>query len=134
MSAPLNEEAGIAAVLEGERARLRAFCSGDVATLDQLLSDELTYTHSNGMTEGKAPFLERLAAGGVRFANGKVSEASVRLLGDVAIYNGRFSLTVIAAGREAHLDSRQLSVWQRNSDGQWQQIATASSRIPPEPS
>ncbi|WP_449396379.1 nuclear transport factor 2 family protein [Devosia riboflavina] len=127
-------EAGIAAVLEGERARLRAFCSGDVATLDRLLSDELTYTHSNGMIEGKAPFLERLAAGRVRFANGEVSEASVRLLGDTAIYNGRFGLTVISGEREVHLDSRQLSVWQRHADGQWRQIATASSRIPPEPS
>jgi len=124
-----NTDNDIAAIIGGEEARLRAFNEADIDTLDALLSDELVYTHSNGMQEGKWPFLDRLKAGTSRFSRGRVLESSAQVHGDIGIFNGRFELTLTTAERTVDIDSRQLSVWRKGEGGRWQQIATASSPL-----
>lgn len=124
-----TEDADIAAIIGGEEARLKAFNEADIDTLDALLSDELIYTHSSGMQEGKWPFLDRLKAGTSRFSRGRVLESSVQIFGEIGVFNGRFELTLQTKDRTVDLDSRQLSVWRKNEGGRWQQIATASSPL-----
>jgi len=47
-------------VLELEDARWRALLSNDVAELDELFSDDLSYTHSNAMMDTKSSYLGAL--------------------------------------------------------------------------
>lgn len=124
-----TEQADIAAIIGGEEARLRAFNERDIATLDTLLADDLVYTHSNGMREGKRAFLDRLETGISRFSRGRVLEASVQIHGDIGVFNGRFVLTLTTSDHVVDIDSRQLSVWRRAEGNRWQQFATASSPV-----
>ena len=51
------------AVLAAHDARIAATIKGDVAALGALMTDDLTYTHSSGVTETKAEFLDGLKSG-----------------------------------------------------------------------
>ena len=52
MRSPLEE------ILALETKRIAAMTRQDLDTLDGLLADDLTYTHSRGVTDTKASFLE----------------------------------------------------------------------------
>jgi hypothetical protein len=45
------------AVLAAEKARTTALVQGDIATLEKLLADDLTYVHASGKVDTKASFL-----------------------------------------------------------------------------
>ena len=62
---PLNVAAQRTAdsVKAAEKAWAAATVAGDEATLKNLLSDDLTYTHSNGETDTKAVFIQNLKTG-----------------------------------------------------------------------
>jgi ketosteroid isomerase-like protein len=63
-------------ILELERQRISAMVKKDVATLDALLADDMSYTHSGGTTDTKASFIklikERGRYLGVDYANTQV--------------------------------------------------------------
>src|SRR4029450_1136152 len=44
-------------ILSLEARRIEAMVKKDIATLDALLADDLTYTHSGGTTDTKASFI-----------------------------------------------------------------------------
>jgi hypothetical protein len=49
-------------ILAIERERVAAMVNRDLATLDKILADDLTYTHSGGRTDTKASFVALIAA------------------------------------------------------------------------
>ena len=74
----MASETEIASVLAVEDARFDAMTNNDVDTLRELLADDLHYVHSNGMVEGKAEFLRKIASGERRFRNFRSVERSAR--------------------------------------------------------
>jgi len=58
----LAEQAGTAGlekkILDLEKQRIAAMVKKDVATLDALLADDMSYTHSGGTTDTKASFIK----------------------------------------------------------------------------
>src|SRR6476619_4699890 len=63
-------------ILSLEARRVEAMVKKDIATLDALLADDLTYTHSGGTTDTKASFItlikERGRYQGVDYSNTEV--------------------------------------------------------------
>jgi uncharacterized protein DUF4440 len=63
-------------ILELERQRISAMVKKDIATLDALLADDMSYTHSGGTTDTKASFIklikERGRYLGVDYSNTQV--------------------------------------------------------------
>ena len=63
-------------ILGLEAKRIEAMVKKDIATLDALLADDLTYTHSGGTTDTKASFItlikERGRYQGVDYSNTQV--------------------------------------------------------------
>ena len=112
-----------------DQARYRAMLDGDLAALDRLLHDGLSYTHSSALQEGKAAYLESIRSGRVRYLDAQVQEVSCQLHGDVALMQGKALLRAIVDGAERMLDNRFLSVWKRE-DGNWRMLAWASTPIP----
>jgi ketosteroid isomerase-like protein len=115
-------------ILAADARRFVAMVQGDLAALEGLLTEDLTYTHSNGQVETRGELLESLRSGRLRYLAAEPSESAVRLQGDTAIVTGRADLRVSAQGRELTLPVRFTEVWVK-SGGVWKLAAWQSTRI-----
>src|SRR5918993_2502875 len=88
-------------VRAAEAQRIQALLAADFATVDRLLADELTYTHSNAKREHKAAYLEPFLSGRTRYQRLEPSEMSVRVYGETAILTGRMLSVALVAGAES---------------------------------
>lgn len=115
-------------VLAADARRFAAMLQNDLTTLETLLADDLTYTHSNGLAESKAQFLESLRSGKLRYLAAERSDLAVRLHGDTAVVTGRAEMKVSSPGGKLELPVRFTEVWVR-SGGAWRLTAWQSTRI-----
>jgi hypothetical protein len=65
--APSSMFAQSADVLENERIRFNFMTAKDTAALSSMLSDDLLYIHSNGLTESKAEHLKAVGSGNITY-------------------------------------------------------------------
>jgi ketosteroid isomerase-like protein len=115
-------------VLEADAGRIRALLDNDFEALEQLLGDDLTYVHSNGMLDTKESFLGSLRAGNSRYLSMEMTEVTVRALGDTGVINAKFNARVQVRDREVNPQPRVLVVYTKR-DGRWQMIAWESTPI-----
>src|SRR5262245_23414987 len=83
-----------------ERQWNEARARADVATLDRILVDDWTVTHSDGTTDTKARYLGDLKSGARKFSGGVTeSDVTIRGYGDTAVAAGSSNSTVTINGR-----------------------------------
>lgn len=104
-----------------EDRRYRAMLDGDVATLRDLLSDRLLYTHSDGRVDSKDDYLATLEGGGPYVS---IEHPVHRIVVDehVALVSGAMVAVLDNGGVTRRLDNATLSVWARE-DGRWRYVA-----------
>ena len=121
-------------VLRVENERIQAVLHRDTAALEQLLADELVYTHSTGRVDSKAQFIHSIQSGDLNYLAMKHSNLDARVYGDVAVLTGRSAVKVKSPHTEnqiVDLDLRFLNVYAKRNR-QWQQLAWQSTRIAPQ--
>jgi len=118
-----------AAVLALDEARFDAQVAGDKARLEELLADELHYTHSNASVDTKASYIESIVSGRVRYRQIDRSGQDAIVIGDTAVCPGAATLHVPAGGHDRTLVLRYTDVWVRRS-GAWQMVAWQSTLVP----
>ena len=132
-AAPAAATAAIDGALAADRTRFAVALKADVAGLNRVLADELTYCHSSGRCEGKAPYVASLASGKTRYTRFESTEQKARLYGEIVLINGRGNVTVIADGKENSYELIYTDAFVKR-DGRYQMIAWQSTRVPaPEP-
>jgi uncharacterized protein DUF4440 len=113
-------------ILALETKRIAAMVSKDVATLDTLLADDLSYTHSGGTTDTKDSFLtlirERGRYLGVDYSNTQVIPSG----GNTVVVRGRAQIRLVGTASYPVLF---LDVWTLR-DGIWKMVAWQATRIP----
>jgi ketosteroid isomerase-like protein len=67
---------------------ISAAISGDLAALNNLISDDFTATISNGQRKKKTDFAGHFRSGDVKFESIKVEDSNVRVHGNTAIVTG----------------------------------------------
>ena len=107
---------------ELEDRRYAAMISGDVATLDILLSGQAVYTHSLGDRDTKVEYLGKVAAKYFTYHQIDRPEENILIEGDTAVVVGRMTARVDVDGSERLLDNRSLAVWSRTG-GVWRLLA-----------
>ena len=115
-------------VLQADEARVEALLANDFAALEQLLADDLTYVHSNGMLDTKESYIGGLRSGRSRYLTMDMSDVQVRSLGDTALINAKFNARVKVGDHEVNPQPRVLIVYAKR-DGRWQMIAWQSTAI-----
>ncbi len=117
------------AVMKFEQERVEALTQGDLAKLEPLLADDLTYTHSSGRVDSKEQFLESLKNGSVKYESMTHSNVKVALYGNTAVMRGESELKLISGGRPVAFRIRFLNVYVKKA-GRWQLSAWQSTRLP----
>ena len=103
----------VRAVLAAEDRRYRAMVEHDLATLDPLLADGLSYAHSGYYVYARIDHpVER-----------------VEVVGDTAIVVGRMTSDLAVQGTWKTIDNLALAVWTR-ATGEWQLLAYAPTPPP----
>ena len=72
-----------------ETRRFEAVVRGDVAALEGILSDDLTYTHATGVFETKAEFLGKMKSGQLKYESFGPEDFRVRVYGTGVIGSSR---------------------------------------------
>lgn len=119
----------VEAVLDAERRRGIALVARDLATLRELLSPDLTHTHTRGVTDNLASFLH-FVEHDITYLSASREDVMVRLFGDIAVMTGKSTNHVQLSERDPICSRAQvLQVWQRQ-EGRWSQIAFQSTTLP----
>jgi uncharacterized protein (TIGR02246 family) len=112
-----------------EQRRFAAMQAGDIATLERLLSPDLTYTHSSGKQETKQEFLGGIRSGSLKYKAVAPEGLAVRVYDAAAVVTGRCHFQVEVEGRMLDLQVRFTDVYVKR-DGAWQLVAWQSTRLP----
>ena len=112
-------------ILRVETRRIDAMVALDLASLDPILADDLSYSHSSGRTDTKASFLELVRSGhylGVDFARRDVVPC-----GNAAIVRGRAQMRVNHDGESLSYPILFLEVYALRGNA-WQLVAWQATR------
>jgi len=115
------------AVRQAEDRRIKAMIDDDLATLEAILADDLTYGHSNGVVDTKASYLETLRSGKTKYVAFDRAPSVVRVYGETAIVTG--TATVSLRGQAAPFTLRYTLAYVMRG-GQWRMVAWQSTRLP----
>jgi ketosteroid isomerase-like protein len=115
-------------ILALEDRRFAAMIERDFGKLNALVHEGLLYTHSSGVTDTKASWLQSMESGRVKYKQANCSERKVRIYGDVALITGRAQIEAEIAGQAKTLKLLFLNAWTRTPRG-WQFVAWQSTPL-----
>lgn len=107
-----------------EERRFKAMVAADTAALDQLLDDNMVYTHSAGNVDTKASLVESITTRR-QYAGIEPSQQEFRLFGDTAVATGQARIE-LNGGRVLTL--RYTDVWVKRGDT-WKMVAWQSTPL-----
>lgn len=115
-------------VMDRENARWEAMLANDYDALDELVHDQLVYTHSNATVDGKASWIASMTSGTVDYRSVDRSDVELNVLGDTAVITGAATFVVHAMNQDLTISSRFSSVWV--NDGGWKFFAWHNTPFP----
>jgi ketosteroid isomerase-like protein len=129
-SAAGNDPKDEKAVVATMEAMAKATVNKDVATLDKIYSNDLTYSHSSALTQTKAEVLKAFEGSGVTESL-KFSNTTIRIYGPVALFKGVTDMRNGQPGKmtDNHLNILWVLVKGPGPEG-WQIVARQTTRIP----
>jgi acyl-coenzyme A thioesterase PaaI-like protein len=112
-----------------ERDRFAAMITRDFAALDTLLAGDLAYTHTTGVVETKAQFLESLRTGRITYLSIAPSDVQVHQFADsAAMLSGRSHMHLRGVNGDLEFDIRFIDVLVRRGN-RWVTVCWQSTRI-----
>ena len=112
-----------------ENRRIEAMVKQDAQALDEILADDLSYTHSTARVETKAEFISSVTSGRTKYRSMEQDDVKVRRYGDTAVVTGHANVHVDANGREIKFQIRFIDVYAKRDDV-WRMVAWQSTKLP----
>lgn len=123
----MTDDAQVIADLE--QRRYRAMRTADAVTLAELCDDELSYTHSDGTSDSRVSYLQRIRDGYFDYQWLEHETDRTLVLGECALVFGKMTGDVVINGAVRHLNSASLVVWVRRAEG-WRFLAFQPTPLP----
>ena len=118
----------IEAIRDLERDRFRAMVDGNGPLLDELLSENASFVHTNGKRETKQQFIDAITAGRRRYRQIEIQSQDVVAVGrETCVVTGR-ALFEMEANNGALLYPIAYTSIQTQEDGQWRLVAWQATR------
>jgi hypothetical protein len=115
-------------VRELEEQRYGAMLRADLATLDRLLDDGLTYTHSSGAVDTKASYLAGVRDKTWEYKTISRENERVVVRAGCALVFCRLRIELSVRGTPKKVDSNALAVWIQDGQ-QYRLLAVHSSAV-----
>jgi Domain of unknown function (DUF4440) len=112
-----------------EDQRCAAMTGGDLAALEKLLADTLTYTHSSAVVDDKGSYIESIRSGRVQYLRVERFDTRSWDYGSTVVTVGRARIDVKVGGEEKNLNMRYCNAWVKTTKG-WQFALWQSTPIP----
>jgi len=116
-------------IIELDKKRMTAMAQKDIATLNELIADDLVYTHSSARLDTKASLIGNMESGSTVYTSVVPSDVKAQDLGDTVVLTGSCRISVTAGGRPNSFGVRFTDVY-ANKGGKWQMVTWQSTRLP----
>jgi ketosteroid isomerase-like protein len=116
-------------VIALDKKRMTAMAEKDIATLNELIADDLVYTHSSARLDTKASLIGNMQSGSTVYTSVVPSDVKAQDLGDTVVLTGSCRISVNAGGRPNSFGVRFTDVYARRG-GSWQMVTWQSTRLP----
>lgn len=127
----LNDASGMVRdLLNRERFRSALLVERDYDQLERLLDEELVYTHSTGLVQDKAAYLDYVR-GSLAYVSVEHTQARARLLGEAALLTCNLKSVMRVEGQAASvtIHTHVMQVWLPAPCG-WRLAAFQATRMP----
>lgn len=125
------EEAPLAAVQAADDARMVAMKSADRDKLSAIFSDDLRYSHSSGVVDTKASFIDVLTKGTTKYLSVDYEERNFTFPAPgIALMTGRAKFQIGTPNGDIDPTLAFLAVW-RLENGHWRFLAWQSCKLTP---
>ena len=109
-------------ILALQDRRIEAMLKSDAQTLEEIIADDLVYTHTTARLDTKASFIDAVKSGNNSL---ELSAREVQNLGDTAVVTGHGKFHV----GNNKFELRFIDVYAKRN-GSWQMVAWQSTRLP----
>jgi ketosteroid isomerase-like protein len=116
-------------IIELDRKRMTAMAQKDIATLNELISNDLVYTHSSARLDTKESLIGAMQSGSTVYTSVVPSDVKAQDLGDTVVLTGSCKISVNSGGRPNSFGVRFTDVY-ANKGGRWQMVTWQSTRLP----
>lgn len=116
-------------IIDLDKKRMDATAQKDVATLNELISDDLVYIHSSARTDTKQTLIGAMVSGQTVYTSMVPSEVKARDCGSAVILTGIARISVVSNGKPNSFGVRFTDVY-ANIGGKWQMVSWQSTKLP----
>lgn len=110
---------------DSQQMRFEAMLKGDTVVLDKVLSEELTYLHSNGLFENKRDFIRNISSKKLVYENIKLEKMQIRRTGRISIIQGTGRFKGVIRGNPFEVKLHYISIYKK-TNMRWKLIAWQS--------
>ena len=103
----------------------QAMVDGNGARLLELMSDDVTFGHANGVVQTKIEFVKTVVDKSEVFKSIALKDHKIEISGEIGLARHTFDSDLTFMGKDMHLTLSIIMVW-RNEDGRWRLIARQS--------
>lgn len=116
-------------VIDLDRRRMEAMAQKDLRTLNELIADDLVYTHSSARLDSKRSLIEAMESGRTVYTAVVPSDVKAQDYGDTVVLTGSARISVTSGSNAMDFGVRFTDVYV-NRGGRWQMVAWQSTRLP----
>lgn len=116
-------------VIELDRQRMAAMAAKDITRLNELIADDLIYTHSSARLDTKASLIGNMQSGSTVYTEVTPSDVVAQDCGDTVVLTGKARIGVMSGGKPNAFTVRFTDVY-ANRGGRWQMVTWQSTRLP----
>ncbi len=117
------------AVSNAVAALKNAMVEGNVAELQGLTSEGLSYGHSSGKVETKAAFIQSFATNASDFVKIDLTDQSIQIIGNAAIVRHKLYATTLDAGKLGEVKLNVMLIWLKQKKN-WVLIGRQAVKMP----
>ena len=115
-------------VIALDKARMEAMAKKDYAALNDIIADDLIYTHSSARMDTKASLIGNMQSGSTVYTSVTPSDVVAQDLGDSVVLTGIAAISVMSGGKPNSFKVRFTDVY-ANRGGKWQMVTWQSTKL-----
>ena len=115
-------------VIELDRQRMEAMAKKDIGKLNELIANDLVYTHSSARLDTKQSLIGNMESGSTVYTSVVPSNVKAQDLGDTVVLTGECKISVNSGGKANSFGVRFTDVFAYR-DGRWQALAGHESLL-----